>query len=173
MKPALFLDRDDTVIVDTGYMYELSDFKWISGAAEALKFAKAHQIQVFIVTNQGGIGKGIFSESQMHDFHKHLLYEAEQAGGHITDIAFCPHHPQAIIPELKTPCTCRKPKPGMLHILADKWQIDISASVMIGDRQSDIDAGEAAGCHSVLFDPNTNLYDTVRSALAQAGMITY
>jgi len=172
MTAALFLDRDDTVVADTGYMSDIADFKWIEGAPQALKFAREQNIQVFIVTNQGGIARGFYTEAQMHIFHQMLIDQAEQAGGAITDIGFCPHHPLAIIPELKTPCACRKPEAGMLIQLAEKWQIDLSRSVMIGDRDSDVIAGRTAGCHSVLFDPKTNLFDCVHSSLAQAGLIT-
>ena len=173
MKPALFLDRDDTLVVDTGYVYKISDFRWMTGADTALQFARQHNIDVFIVTNQGGIARGFFTEEQMHGFNEKLKSETIQAGGYIADIAFCPHHPQAIIPALKTPCACRKPKAGMLRQLAKKWQIDLSRSVMIGDKDTDVKAGEAAGCTSVRFDPDTNLFDCVGSALAQAGLINY
>lgn len=171
MTPALFLDRDDTVLVDTGYMSDIADFTWITGAPQALRFANQQKIQVFIVTNQGGIGRGFYTEAQMHLFHRKLIDETAQAGGAITDIAFCPHHPLATIPALKTPCPCRKPEAGMLIQLAEKWQIDLSRSVMIGDKESDVTAGKTAGCHSVLFDPAANLFDCVRSSLAQAGLI--
>lgn len=73
-------------------------------------------------------------------------------GGEIQDIAFCPHHPLAVTKALKTPCRCRKPEPGLLFDLANKWQIDLSQSVMIGDRSTDVEAGQRAGCHSYLFD---------------------
>ena len=88
MTPALFLDRDDTVLVDTGYMSDIADFTWITGAPQALRFADQQKIQVFIVTNQGGIGRGFYTEAQMHLFHRKLIDETAQAGGAITDIAF-------------------------------------------------------------------------------------
>ena len=88
----------------------------------------------------------------MRAFNAHLCAEAERAGGHITDIAFCPHHPDAATETLRTPSPCRKPEPGMLLELAARWNIDLASSVMIGDRDSDVAAGKAAGCHAYLFD---------------------
>ena len=109
-------------------------------------------LPVFIVTNQGGIGRGIFTESDMHKFNHHLINAAKKAGGAITDIAFCPHHPLSPDPLMAAACHCRKPEPGLLFDLAQKWQIDLSASVMIGDRDSDVEAGKRAGMAAYLFD---------------------
>ena len=90
MTPALFLDRDDTVLVDTGYMSDIADFTWITGAPQALRFANQQKIQVFIVTNQGGIGRGFYTEAQMHLFHRKLIDETAQAGGAITGYCLLP-----------------------------------------------------------------------------------
>ena len=150
-KPAIFLDRDNTLIQDDGYIFEIEKFAWINGATAALRRFHEANIPVFIVTNQGGIGRGIFSADQMHHFNKHMIAAANEAGGFITDIAFCPHHPLSLDPAMAIACNCRKPKPGLLLNLAQKWNIDLSASVMIGDRQSDVEAGHRAGTHSYLF----------------------
>jgi D-glycero-D-manno-heptose 1,7-bisphosphate phosphatase len=88
----------------------------------------------------------------MHDFNHHLIDAAEKAGGAITDIAFCPHHPLSPDPAMAAACRCRKPEPGLLFDLAQKWQIDLGASVMIGDRDSDVEAGKRAGMAAYLFD---------------------
>lgn len=149
---AVFLDRDNTLNVDHGYTWRIEDFAWTPGAAEALAIWHRAGIACFIVTNQGGIGKGLYTSSQMQAFNDHLCAEARRAGGLITDIGFCPHHPDAVTDALKTPCTCRKPAPGMILDLAGRWNIDLASSVMIGDRDSDVDAGKAAGCHACLFD---------------------
>ena len=154
-KPAIFLDRDNTLIHDEGYIYEIEKFAWINGAAAALKRFHEANIPVFIVTNQGGIGRGIFSEDQMHHFNNHMIAAASEAGGHITDIAFCPHHPLSPNPAMAIACGCRKPKPGLLLNLAQKWKIDLSASVMIGDRDSDVEAGHRAGAYGYLFTQNS------------------
>lgn len=151
-RPAIFLDRDDTLNLDEGYTQKISAFGWIEGAPAALRLFKDAGLDVYIVTNQGGIGRGIFTEEQMHNFNNHLCAEAIKIGGSIKDVAWCPHHPQAVDPALLGPCEHRKPGPGMILSLAKKWNIDLSASVMIGDRDTDVAAGHAAGCHAYLFD---------------------
>jgi D-glycero-D-manno-heptose 1,7-bisphosphate phosphatase len=150
-QPAIFLDRDNTLNVDRGYTWKISDFAWIKGAPEALALFHAHGIPVFIVTNQGGIGKGLYSIEDMQAFNDHLRAAAAAANGPITDIAFCGHHPDAIDAKWKTPCTHRKPEPGMLLALADKWNLDLGRSVMIGDSERDVEAGKAAGCYAYKF----------------------
>jgi D-glycero-D-manno-heptose 1,7-bisphosphate phosphatase len=152
LTPAIFLDRDNTLTIDEGYSFEIEKFQWVNGAAQALSAFQKAGIPVFIVTNQGGIGRGLFSVDDMNLFHQYLYKMAKSVGGSIQDIAYCPHHPLAVTDALKTPCRCRKPEPGLLFDLADKWLIDLSQSVMIGDRSSDIEAGQRAGCHSYLFD---------------------
>lgn len=154
---AVFFDRDDTLVKDTGYMYKIADFQWMDGAISALLRLHTENIPIFIATNQGGIGKSLFTLAQMHAFHDHLQEQARTEGIQITDIAFCPHHPEAVIAELAQPCSCRKPEPGMLETLAQKWQIDLGASVMIGDKLSDMQAGERAGCHALQLTADTNL----------------
>jgi len=149
---AVFLDRDNTLTVDHGYTWRVTDFAWVKGAPEALAMWHRHGIACFIVTNQGGIGKGLFTSGQMQAFNDHLCMQADRIGGRIVDVAFCPHHPEAVTDEMRTPCPCRKPAPGMIRDLAGKWNIDLTSSVMIGDRDSDVAAGRAAGCHSYLFD---------------------
>lgn len=148
---AVFLDRDNTITVDKGYCHKVAEFQWISGADKALRLLHDADIAVFIVTNQGGIGRGIFSLDDMQSFHNHLHHMTQKAGGKITDIAYCPHHPKALDPAMRH-CECRKPSPNMLLYLAEKWQIDLTKSVMIGDRLSDSQAGDAAGCTSYLYD---------------------
>ena len=151
LKPAIFLDRDNTLTIDEGYSFEIEKFEWVSGAPLALNAFHKAGIPVFVVTNQGGSGRGIFTVDDMHLFHQHLHKMARSVGGEIQDIAYCPHHPLAITKALKTPCRCRKPEPGLLFDLADKWQLDLDQSVMIGDQSSDVEAGQRAGCHSYLF----------------------
>ena len=161
MKPAIFLDRDNTLTVDEGYCHKVEDFAWMPEADKALRIFHEAGLPVFIVTNQGGIARGIFDSQEMQAFHDHLCAQAKQAGGMITDIAFCPHHPKADDEDMRI-CSCRKPDIGLFTLLAAKWQIDLNRSVMIGDRDTDIIAGETAGCHAYLYDKSSSL-----AALAQ------
>ena len=171
MTAAVFLDRDDTLILDTGYMYKPEEFAWKQGAEDSLRLFKKLGLPVFIITNQGGIARGYFTEAQMHLFHDKLLAETGKIGGVITDIAFCPHHPLSVTPALKTPCKCRKPEPGMLISLAEKWQLDLSRSVVIGYKASDSEAGQAAGCASYLVGKNQSLLEVAEQALADTGWL--
>lgn len=165
-KPAIFIDRDNTLTHDRGYTWDIADFDWIDGAVEALQLFSKAGLDIFIVTNQGGIGRGFFTEADMHAFHAHLQGELAKADVTITDIAFCPHHPLAVIEDLKTPCSCRKPEAGMILGLAEKWHIDLPRSVMIGDNEKDVEAGHNAGCHAYRFESD-NLAPLARHILQQ------
>ena len=165
LKAAIFLDRDETLNKDQGYIYDPAEFAWMPGAGEALRRFHDAGLQVFVVTNQGGIGRGIFTEADMHQFNNHLIEKARAIGGDITEIAFCPHHPLALDPTMATPCRCRKPEPGLIIQLAKKWQINLTNSVMIGDRDTDVEAGQRAGMHSYLFD-KTDLDHLAKQVLA-------
>ena len=171
MTAAVFLDRDDTILIDTGYMYKLDDFAWRKGAEDSLRLFYELGLPVFMITNQGGIGRGFFTEAQMHRFHDKLLQETRRLGAEIKDIAFCPHHPLAVSESLRTPCSCRKPEPGMIFALAEKWQIDLRQSLLIGDKPSDIKAGQSAGCSSFLVSPNQSLLDVAKTALSETNML--
>lgn len=151
-KPAIFIDRDNTLTHDHGYTHDIADFVWVTGAVDALRLFADAGLDIFIVTNQGGIGRGLFTQADMRAFHHHLTSELGKSGVKITDIAFCPHHPKAVVDRLKTPCDCRKPKPGMILRLAETWSIDLSLSVMIGDSEKDVKAGHDAGCHAYRFN---------------------
>lgn len=147
---ALFLDRDGVLNIDTGYTHLVEDLTMVDGAVEAVRIAHDLGYKVFIVTNQGGIGLGMYDEAAMDQFHSALLEKIHSGGGVITAIAFCPHHPEAIDQNMRD-CHCRKPSPKMILKLAETHLIDLSQSLMIGDRESDVMAGEAAGCSGHLF----------------------
>ena len=119
-------------------------------AGAALKMAHQAKIRLFVVTNQGGIGLGLYDEAAMRRFHEAMCQAINAAGGAITDIAFCPHHPDAPAPEMRS-CTCRKPQAGMLLDLASRHDIDLKKSVLIGDRDTDIEAAKNAGCLGILY----------------------
>jgi D-glycero-D-manno-heptose 1,7-bisphosphate phosphatase len=149
-RPALFLDRDGVINIDHGYPHRVEDFDFMPDAADAIKFAHQSGFPIFVVTNQGGIGLGYFDIAAVHRFHTHMCECITAKGGQIMDIAICSHHPKAIDPKMRD-CSCRKPKPGMILDLANRHQIDLSRSVMIGDRDTDMAAASAAGCHGILY----------------------
>ncbi len=154
---AVIFDRDEVLNIDIGYPHRVEDCKIIPGADLALKLVNDRGYKAYIATNQGGIALGYYDENAMHKFNEELKRQLGAAGGVISGVAFCPHHPRSPNPALHD-CACRKPKPGMLLALAEQYHIDLKASLMIGDRVTDVEAGEAAGCTGHLFTGG-NLFD--------------
>ncbi|MGP1534138.1 MAG: D-glycero-beta-D-manno-heptose 1,7-bisphosphate 7-phosphatase [Campylobacter sp.] len=137
-KKALFLDRDGVINEDVGYVYRHEDFVFKEGIFAALReFAQAGYALV-VVTNQSGIGRGYYTLEQFDELCGFMLSEFKKEGVKIEKIYFCPHAPEA-------DCLCRKPKPGMLIKAANELNIDLARSIMIGDKDSDVQAGQSAG----------------------------
>lgn len=161
---AFFLDRDGTVNIAKGFIKRAEDIELCPGAAEAIKKINVNGYLAIIVSNQPVIARGeaTFAEvDRMMDKIETLLGES---GAYINDRFYCPHHPdqgfKGEIAALKIRCTCRKPAPGLLLMAADKYNIDLTQSYMVGDSQNDIDAGKKAGCQAFLLNNfNGNSYD--------------
>jgi D-glycero-D-manno-heptose 1,7-bisphosphate phosphatase len=151
-RPALFLDRDGVLNEDRGYVARWEDFAWIPGAREAVAAFNRAGWLVIVVTNQSGVGRGYYTEADMHALHARMGEELAAAGGHIDAFYFAPHHPEAPVESYRHPDPPdRKPNPGMiLRALAD-WPIDAERSVLVGDKRSDIEAAARAGIRSLLF----------------------
>lgn len=169
---AIFLDRDGTINEYVGFLRDIDDFKLIDGVAEAIKMINASGYLCIIVTNQPVIARGEVTVDQLEDIHNKMETELGLSGAYIDGIYYCPHHPhkgyEGEIAELKIDCDCRKPKPGMLLKAAKDFNIDLEASFMIGDSESDIQAGNAAGCKSILVanEGNYGQYDILDSVLS-------
>jgi len=148
MKKAVFLDRDgvvNEVLTDrVKFVNKPKDLYILDGVGRAIQLFNENGYEVFIVTNQGGIGLGYITEKNLHAIHQKLTQEIEKEGGTIKDIVYCPHAPKA-------GCECRKPKPKMIQDLAKKYDINLSQSYMIGDRDIDITAGKEAGTKTILI----------------------
>lgn len=138
---AVFIDRDGVINNDEGhyYIYKAKDFKLNKGIIEGLKLLQSAGYKLFVITNQGGVAKGKYTEDDVENVHGHFLQLMFDNDIRITDIYYCPHHDSI------APCDCRKPKPGMILQAIDEHQIDPSKSFLIGDSDRDIEAGEAAG----------------------------
>jgi D-glycero-D-manno-heptose 1,7-bisphosphate phosphatase len=147
---AVFLDRDGTINEEVNYLSCPSQLNLISGASEAIQILNEKNIPVIIVTNQSGIARGYFDEKQLNTINDTLRNILLAVGAVIDDIYYCPHHPEAEIATYQMNCDCRKPNPGMLIKAAQKWQLDISHSFLIGDKASDIVAAQRAGCKTIL-----------------------
>ncbi len=136
-KPAVFLDRDGTINYDDGYTHKFSNFKFKPHVINGLKFLCKKKYLVFIVTNQAGIAKGKFKLKDLHKLHKSMIKYLKKKGIYITDIEFCPYHPNALIKKYKKKTNYRKPGNLMLKKLIKKWNVDKENSFMLGDRISD------------------------------------
>lgn len=166
-RPALFLDRDGVLNLDHGHVGSVERFDWVEGAREAVALANARGYYVFIVTNQAGIGKGLYAVEDYEAVMDHLRQGVVEAGGWIDDVRFCPDHPEAVIEAHRKISDWRKPAPGMLLDLIARWPVDVENSLMIGDNLSDMEAARAAGLRGVLFSGG-RLDDLVRQRLDTA-----
>ena len=144
--PAVFLDRDGTVNIEKHYLHKVEDFEFVPGAEEAILKLNQAGFKVVIVTNQSGVARGYYDLAAVDTLHKHLQECLGQVGAVVDAFYVCPHHPTVDIDEYGVVCDCRKGKPGMLLSAARELDLDLSASYIIGDKLSDIEAGFAAGC---------------------------
>jgi len=149
-KPAVFLDRDGVVIEDSHYLGNPDRVRLLPGAAGAIASLNRAGWPVVIVSNQSGVARGMFSEADVDAVHAHLAELLRGYGATIDAYHFCPHHPEGEVAAFKIECGCRKPRPGMLVRAATELSLNLAASWMIGDRVSDLEAGSAAGCRTVL-----------------------
>lgn len=155
MKRALFLDRDGVINVDHAYVHKPDDFEFIDGIFELVAAANRAGYLTIVITNQAGIGRGYYTEA---DFEKLTAWMKQQFllnGAHIDDVYYCPHHPESAIGDYLQECDCRKPKPGMLLKAMKEHSIDMANSIFIGDKHSDMIAGQATGIKTLLLLNNS------------------
>lgn len=150
MKKAIFLDRDGTINIEKDYLHKIEDFEFEPGSLEAIKIFTDLGYEVIIVTNQSGIARGYYTERDLIKLNDYMIEKINDFGGKILECYFCPHHPEKGIEEYKVDCQCRKPNPGMLEEAIEKYEIDRDKSYMVGDKISDIEAGQRARVKSVL-----------------------
>jgi D-glycero-D-manno-heptose 1,7-bisphosphate phosphatase len=139
------LDRDGVINEDFGYVHRPEDTVFIPGIFDLVRASNSYGYKVVVVTNQAGIGRGYYTET---DFNEYMNWQKEQflkRGARIDAVYYCPHHPLYGVGKFKVSCNCRKPMPGMLARAAEEVGIDISGSLMVGDKESDLLAGINAG----------------------------
>ena len=149
-KRAIFLDRDGVIVEQKEYLNRAEDLVLIPGAGEAIARLNAASILVIVVTNQAGIAKGHLTLSDLEEIHARLRRDLSTYKAHLDAIYYCPHHPEATVPEFLHDCPCRKPGIGMFEKARDEHGIDLGASYLIGDTTGDILAGKRAGCRTIL-----------------------
>ena len=149
-RPAVFLDRDGTVNVEVHYLSQPEQIELLPTVSETISMLNLRRIPVVIATNQAGIARGYFPEQNLIAIHNHLRQILAEQNALVDGIYYCPHHPSAGLGDYRKVCACRKPAPGMLTRAADELAIDLNRSLMIGDRESDLQAGASAGCQTAL-----------------------
>ena len=142
---ALFLDRDGVINIDHGFVCRKEQFEFIEGVFEACKKFQTKGYKIFVVTNQSGIARGYYTINQFEKLTHWMCEQFSFNGVHITAVYYCPHHPSSGYYPYVQVCKCRKPSPGMLIQAIEKYNIDPSLSIMVGDSISDMQAAFAAG----------------------------
>ena len=149
-RKALFLDRDGVINVDHGYVCRPEQIEFIEGIFQLCRQAKALGYLLVVITNQAGIGRGLYTEADFYQLTDWMRGVFVQEGCAIDAVYFCPHHPTEGIGDYRQKCSCRKPAPGMILRAQRELGLDLAGSTLVGDKESDIDAGQAAGVGSCL-----------------------
>ncbi len=151
-KPAVFLDRDGTINqCPVEYITKVEEFELLEGVGQALRRLQAGGYLLVVITNQGGLAKGLLSERGLEKIHDHMEHLLGEEGVSVDGIYFCPEHPEATVEKYLPHSNRRKPDPGMLLEAGENLGIDLSKSWMIGDSPRDVQAGKAAGCRTILL----------------------
>jgi D-glycero-D-manno-heptose 1,7-bisphosphate phosphatase len=152
---ALFLDRDGVINIDRNYVWKIENFDLIPGISDVIKIAMLKNYKIIVITNQAGIGRGMYTEHDFHILSSHMKNTLQKMGCFLDHIYFCPFHPTEAKGEYLKDSFNRKPNPGMLLEAKKDFNLDMKASVLIGDKLSDIKAGQSAGVLlNILFNPS-------------------
>ena len=168
---AAFLDRDGVINLDSGYVHRWDEFVFAPGAIAAMRDLQAAGFALIVVTNQAGIARGYYSAQQFETLTAQMLRHLEGEGVSITAVYHCPHHPGGSVPALSVECDCRKPAPGMLLTAAREHGVSLANSILIGDKPSDIRAGQAAGVGRVYMVESDNI-DSVSTGTLTDGVFS-
>lgn len=150
MKRAVFLDRDGTILEESGYLDRLERLVFFPYSVDAIRLLNRAGFAVVIVTNQAGIARGIVREAFVGEAHRFIAARVEAGGARIDGFYHCPHYSSGIVEKYVSACECRKPRPGMLRQAAGDLGLDLGRSFSVGDRWHDVDAAAAVGARGVL-----------------------
>ncbi|MHC4144822.1 MAG: D-glycero-alpha-D-manno-heptose-1,7-bisphosphate 7-phosphatase [Planctomycetota bacterium] len=166
---AIFLDRDNTLVEDPGYISDPDQVKLLDGVAEALVELKALGYKLIVVTNQSAVARGIITEEVLAEIHERLRQLLIEKNAFLDGIYYCPYHPEGVVAKYRKKSEYRKPNPGMLLEAADDMDIDLGQSWCIGNNLSDVEAGLRAGCKTMLIDtPSSHKESSSSMSLASA-----
>ncbi len=163
-RPAVFVDRDGTLIEEVGYLDRLDRIVVFPWSVDAIRLLNRAGFAVVVVTNQAGIARGFFDEEFVRRTHEHLDRHFVAGGARIDRYYYCPHHPDGTVAAYRQVCDCRKPKPGMLRQAEHELGLDLARSFVIGDRWLDIDLARAAGAPGILVSTGYGRQDLERRA---------
>jgi D-glycero-D-manno-heptose 1,7-bisphosphate phosphatase len=149
-RPAVFIDRDGTLTEEVGYVNHPSRLRLLPRSAEAIRRLNRAGLAAVVVTNQAGIARGYFTERVLEAVNADLIAQLTRAGARLDGLYVCPHHPTEGAPPYRMLCDCRKPKPGLLLRAADELRLDLTRSVMVGDKGSDLEVAPKVGARGVL-----------------------
>jgi len=167
-RPAVFFDRDGVLNHDSGYTFETHKLEWIEGAREAVKAINDAGYFAFVITNQSGVARGYYEEHHVVALHNWMAEQMALIGAHVDAFEYCPDHPDGTVARYCRTSDRRKPAPGMITDLIKRFPVDMTRSMVIGDKQSDIEAAQAAGVAGYLFEGG-NLEAFVKKRLASTG----
>jgi histidinol-phosphate phosphatase family protein len=170
-QPAVFLDRDGTIIEESGYLDRLDRLIFYPFSVDAIRGLNDGGFAVVVVTNQAGIARGIVTEEFVAAAHTHIAARVTAGGGRIDAFYYCPHYPEGTIAEYRRVCDCRKPQPGLLRRAAVDLGLDLARSFVVGDRWHDVAAGQAVGARGVLVRTGIGWRDEGREAERVAGAV--
>lgn len=169
-RKAMLLDRDGVINANHGYVHRVEDTDWLPGIFELVAQAHRSGFLVIVVTNQAGIGRGLYSEADFLAYTAWMHAQFAQRGTPLLATFWCPHHSDAGVGEYRISCDCRKPQPGMLIAAAERFALDMPASWMIGDKPSDLEAAAAAGVGQRILVENSGDLERVSEAIAQGDL---
>jgi D-glycero-D-manno-heptose 1,7-bisphosphate phosphatase len=151
-RKAVFLDKDGTLIENVPHNVDRTRIRLAPNAIDALLLLSGLGYELIVVSNQPGVALGLFPPGALFAVEEHLNDLFLAHGFRLTDCYWCPHHPQGTVADYALTCTCRKPLPGLLHVAAREHDLDLSRSWLVGDILNDVEAGNRAGCRTILLD---------------------
>jgi D-glycero-D-manno-heptose 1,7-bisphosphate phosphatase len=166
VRPAVFLDRDGTLIVERDFLTEADELTLLPGAAEAVARLNTAGWAAVVVTNQSAIARGLLDERTLGEIHQRLHAELAEHGAYLDGVFHCPHHPEHPTPPLRATCSCRKPLPGLLERAARELDLDPVRSWCVGDAERDLLAGEALGARGILVATGKGVSEAARMSAA-------